>query len=937
MITPYLRPQDTITQLLRATASPQTNRRNPIVIGPEYRLMLNDGRDVAEYDFAAAGATKNYEIINGTELDLTAYTPHAATAELHADGVQALVASFGSGLWEVDESVSSLRAIRVKPNTIAGSGTLHVSLDGRPVRVGDVIHVAATTNSNPSTARRAVVGLLGVVTPAEDAEDLVKSAAPDAAVTNATDDGHILASATTAGYVFFDHTAADNLDFRRHGRTYLDASGNRKLGDELTMVCTTAGIAGVAEFSVSSSATGQTATILSDDAGSGEFSIDLTTVGYDTAIVTAQFGKSGGSATVGDIVKMRIFPAYTATDLTTGMTVGGAYTGGTNRRYVVEITGLDGAGTAAAVRVFDTAGTDIVTTDTDATDGAAMGAGGLTVTIGVNPSLYVGQKLYVDAVAAIVSTTEFDGVVLDGPAISGADYAVTPDPLLTAVTVFQPYTGKLDNSNHDDVGDVLTMGADDWSYAASLGLPQADTGLDSPGISPFADGFGKVILSYKALRIPAALESTFKFTTSADISAEHGELHKENWLAMGAYESLKGNQSVAVYTLRTAGDTVEAFTAALNKIRQTDQFYALAVMTDSLDVQQLVADHCTEMSGKYKKNFRRCYVGTDSPGEYLYWGALAGGGYRTATLDSGVVTLHEDYRDAWQFSNADVGSSMTILALGQSYEITEVLSAYECVIDADVDLEVATPSGITITRPDTAEATAHYVADRSIALANRRCVNVWVDNGTDEDGILPNKFVAAEIAGLRCALLVQQGLTMTEILSVTSAPGMYARFTPEQLDFIAANGTMIVTQESEGGDVFIRHQLTTDATAGEALRYEDNVGVIVDEFSYAVKDTFREYIGRRNATPDTIAEIDDKLKLLANDFTRTDLASRYIGPPVLTFFDEKGNEGEVTVRQDGNLADTIMTYVNLRVPLPLNGINHYIDVEAVELLQSADN
>ena len=124
---------------------------------------------------------------------------------------------------------------------------------------------------------------------------------------------------------------------------------------------------------------------------------------------------------------------------------------------------------------------------------------------------------------------------------------------------------------------------------------------------------------------------------------------------------------------------------------------------------------------------------------------------------------------------------------------------------------------------------------------------------------------------------------------------------------------------------------------GGALAYEDNVGVIVDEFAFAEKDAFRKYIGRRNATPDTISEIDDALKSIASDFTEAELVNADIGPPILAFFDEKGKEGEVTVRQDGDLADTLLTYVKLRVPLPLNGINHYIDVEVSELLSSEDN
>ena len=155
---------------------------------------------------------------------------------------------------------------------------------------------------------------------------------------------------------------------------------------------------------------------------------------------------------------------------------------------------------------------------------------------------------------------------------------------------------------------------------------------------------------------------------------------------------------------------------------------------------------------------------------------------------------------------------------------------------------------------------------------------------------------------------------------------MYTRFTPEQLDTIASYGNMVITQESAGGEIFIRHQLTTSTDEG-ALAYEDNVGVIVDEFSYQVKDTFRSYIGKRNATKDTILEIQNKLRDLATDATKVDLKDVEIGPMVIRFFDEQGKEGDVTARIDGVLADHILTYVKLRVPLPLNGIDHYIDVE----------
>ena len=67
---------------------------------------------------------------------------------------------------------------------------------------------------------------------------------------------------------------------------------------------------------------------------------------------------------------------------------------------------------------------------------------------------------------------------------------------------------------------------------------------------------------------------------------------------------------------------------------------------------------------------------------------------------------------------------------------------------------------------------------------------------------------------------------------------------------LAHNGVLFLDELNAAADFFV---FTEVPVAGQI------VGVIVDEFSYSVKDTFRNYIGRRNATPDTITEIDDKL------------------------------------------------------------------------------
>lgn len=946
MLVPYVRPQDTITQILQTTPAREQSRRNPIVIGPQFNLYLNDGRDMsaASLDFSVGGASLlPYQDTSGNDINLLTQKPHTESAELNGKDLEALVAQFATSTIDIDTNEPTWRTLRtVNGDLFIGDGTLHTTLDGRQVRIGDVIDTSWDDNNGGSgVTKRSVVGFKGVLTDAVAAASLVKSAADANGITSAGST-FLIAGPTTAGYAIDSFSVADNQFLRSSGKTFLNGAGDTLLGDELTFTVTTGGDNITAQVTVTSQATGlSVAGVASADGGLANlFDIDLSSAGYGVADTLTL--DHTGDLTIGDVIVVRLFPAFTAPAISSLVTVGGDFTGQIDLRYVIEIVNLDIDGLNGTINVYDTAGEEAILTNADPATGGNLGVLGLTYTMADDAGYYVGQRFYVDAVAASVSSTKFDGLTLSGPAVPSHTMATyLNDVFLDSVKVYQKFTGSLDTDN-TVVGDAVTAGAETWSYASNLGLSQDETGRDTAGLSLFETGVGKVILSYKAAVIPKQNESMLEITSPSALTAALGETKQANWLARGSLEAFRGNQSQVVYALRTGGDTIEDMAAALEKIRMTDQVYALVPMTDNLEIQQLVKDHCETQSNKYNKNFRRCYVATDSPGSYEYWGQLPGGGYRQAELDSSIVTISDDFADSWEFTANDVGSTVKIFALGLTFEIIEVLSPSEALTDAASGLTTGgTASGFTVTRPDTREATALYVRARSRSLESRRCVNVWCHNPTVSTSygteILQNKFVAAEIAGLRCALLPQQGLTLTELLSVGEAPGMYATFTPEIIDDIAADGTMVVSQESEGGDVFIRHQLTTRVESNRALEYEDNVGVIVDEFSFEIKDTFREYIGRRNATPDTIGEIDDALKGIATDYTQEDIVNRDIGPPILAFFDENGVENEVTVRQDGDLADTLLTYVKLRVPLPLNGINHYVDVEVAELIDSEDN
>jgi len=149
---------------------------------------------------------------------------------------------------------------------------------------------------------------------------------------------------------------------------------------------------------------------------------------------------------------------------------------------------------------------------------------------------------------------------------------------------------------------------------------------------------------------------------------------------------------------------------------------------------------------------------------------------------------------------------------------------------------------------------------------------------------------------------------------------MYIKYTQEQLNQIAANGSFLVVQEYEDGPRFIRHQLTTKTDLGN-LYYEDSVGVNVDEISFLVKYQLRPYIGRRNVNPETLRDIFDDMFDILNSRTDDPGFGNSIGPALIGFTD-------LVVRINDNFKDRIDVSAKLEIPLPLNVIDVTLNATA---------
>lgn len=553
---------------------------------------------------------------------------------------------------------------------------------------------------------------------------------------------------------------------------------------------------------------------------------------------------------------------------------------------------------------------------------AGLAANMPVISISGSTSVFA-ENTYVTAVSSTGATLSLGVTGLSGATVSFAN-------VISGLEITTPITAALPTSEWTldwDNGQV------EVTANAQITVTEMDTAYE---LCDLKDGKGDLYVSYRALKEVVSTEGLILIENVSDIVDELGVIAMDNELAFGANECLSGANGKSIYALRVEADTVESYAAGLQKIESTDGVYALCPLTSDTEVKQAVASHCSSMSAKDVKNFRRCYVGTDSPGEYVAKAraddlvtkisveiTVDDSGYflEVLTADIDLTTLNLAEGDIVKIINSSADYT------GAEYEILEVTSADSAYLSTGPVGNGTYTLFAEFWKADTPDSQVDYIADISASLANRRAVNVWVENATrlldDIRTVIPNKFVAAEVAGLRTAVIPWQGLTMTEIASVTDAPAMYTRYNRLQLDEAAAAGTFVITQEAESGAVFIRHQLTTQ-TADGSLAYEDSVGVSLDFISFKVKDALGSFVGRKNVTRQTLTEIYNTVWDILNTATTADANVSY-GPQLNGFTNRAGELNKINVDVHATLKDRVVVYAKLLMPLPLNNLEVILD------------
>ena len=524
----------------------------------------------------------------------------------------------------------------------------------------------------------------------------------------------------------------------------------------------------------------------------------------------------------------------------------------------------------------------------------------------------------------------------------------------------------LENEDTSKANAALGFGEDNL-IATGSGRPNPDFSVDVSGNvvlgaevlrsamtgDPFDPGTADLYIQYTGLRkdvsAVAAEPALLRIDGVTTLTSVLSPIRSDNPLALGMFFALINAPNLECTGLGvdeiSASEpygTPAAFTRAAEFI-ESEEVYAIAILTHSETVAGIFNAHCTTMSGPTQKGERILFYCPEVPDREVD-DVIASGlsGNSTATenqfivdvnptpglvardLDPALLTLDDQVylelvvttADGSEVRNYSVSSvSGTLVTVNTEFEDDEnedgffsVETLDEALVNADWSLAVRGSrlliSGSTLPNKS---LIAETVAAKATAYLQRRFYYVFPDQvkasigGTEE--LLPGFYMCAAAAGMVAKFPPQQGFTNMPVVGFTGVVGSNDTYSTSQLNVMAAGGVYIMVQEAPGAPIICRHQLSTNLTSIETR--ELSITKVVDFCAKFLRIGLRNFIGTFNITQPFL----DTLSTVIQG--------------MLSFLAENGiiNGGDLNnVIQDKESPDTVLVDVTLDVPFPCNYI-----------------
>lgn len=420
---------------------------------------------------------------------------------------------------------------------------------------------------------------------------------------------------------------------------------------------------------------------------------------------------------------------------------------------------------------------------------------------------------------------------------------------------------------------------------------------------------GTLNIGYRALRTD--LSQTVVDVNVDTLTSLLGDAVVENPLALGVQVAL-ANTTTLVKALSLESNDFAGYQAALEVLESDSSVYALAPLTQDLVVHQLFKTHVTQLSTPIEAAWRMALVNTvipttkfvttateDLPGS-AFVRQIAGGftylidpdadflgsgvvGTDLVTINTFVLgaatlptgTTPVDFIGTWTVANVIDANTLQIVSTDPAYDFNYTTGTNQS------STEIA-PYYVqrTLLKSDQAET----VAAVSSNFGSNRVIHVQPDSvsvevkGSTVAG-LPGYYLTSALAGAIAGYPVQQGFTNVAIAGISDLQNANYYFKRNDLNTMAATGTCLFVQSTQGGIPFCRHELTTDITA---LEYREILKVKNWDFvSYYVYNLLKPFVGSWNIVEDTLNTV--RTTLIAGLELLIQQKLPKIGSPLLSY------------------------------------------------------
>ena len=452
---------------------------------------------------------------------------------------------------------------------------------------------------------------------------------------------------------------------------------------------------------------------------------------------------------------------------------------------------------------------------------------------------------------------------------------------------------------------------------------------------------GKVYVHYRALvqQWVGTVGTIIDVSLIDDSFSQAPIVHPDNPLVYGVYNALLNSNGTAVKFTATGASSpieLEDWLETLEVLKGRDDIYSLVPLTFNKQVQDAFVAHVEAMSSADVGRWRIAWLCAEAVTEddiYIESTALGAG-----SGDPVLATITDDPDTS--------GTQYTLIAAEGEHFITDIdsevkvgdivrtqyqddgfgnLTYQEYVIDAILNDEelrlhsgpsapINTPSKIEIWRNLNRTQIAEAQALKPGLWSTRRAYLIWPDEVGNAGMTVPGYFLACSLAGLRSSSLPHRPLTNIEIIGWDDLSKTTEFFNEPQLNILAAAGYWVVTQDPNDGQVFTRHQLSTDNL--DLLRREQSITTNVDSISYTLLRRLAIYIGRGNVTRTMLSIIEGEI-LSVMDYFSNFVAQDILGPQVVSYEIEQ-------LEQHPLLKDRILAVIPTKVPAPLNNIEAHL-------------